>query len=398
MKTAALILPVASVVLIGCAGEISTPDEGVPAHVLSISDGAHAGNTRFYFLPPLLPAPVVGGIFDANLSPIVEVCVLAGSACLGPALATFSRDEGTGGELLQLIEEEEMYFVPWHTGDFGLDPAKFYRIRVVLHGLEVGHADVDVIENGKALKNVNTGDYVPLIDGRTLPVKFRLEQGVDLGLLAWWPADGDAMDHVGSNHGMLEGGAGFAPGIFGQGFALDGIDDFVQAPSPVINTPPYSVCLWAEPVSVAHENFNRYLVANGGETGQSFGFFLYLSSFDFAETRWGFGARTEDLISSVAPQASIAASAAVWTFLCGVWDGSLAAGSIRLYVDGELAASTTPVATSLIGPARNLRIGWQTEGPNAAAPPFAGIIDDVRVFGRALTGGEITALAQGLWR
>ncbi|MBI3415922.1 MAG: immunoglobulin domain-containing protein, partial [Verrucomicrobia bacterium] len=50
------------------------------------------------------------------------------------------------------------------------------------------------------------------------------------GLIAWWPGDGNANDLAGTNHGTLRNGAGFAPGIVGQAFALDGVDDFVSIP------------------------------------------------------------------------------------------------------------------------------------------------------------------------
>jgi hypothetical protein len=50
------------------------------------------------------------------------------------------------------------------------------------------------------------------------------------GLVAWWTGDGTADDLVGGNHGTLRNGAGFAPGMVGEGFSLDGIDDFVLIP------------------------------------------------------------------------------------------------------------------------------------------------------------------------
>src|SRR5258706_873521 len=38
-------------------------------------------------------------------------------------------------------------------------------------------------------------------------------------------------DAVGSNHGTLMGGAGFAPGVSGQGFLLDWIEDSSELPA-----------------------------------------------------------------------------------------------------------------------------------------------------------------------
>jgi len=44
-------------------------------------------------------------------------------------------------------------------------------------GVELGFADIDPVSTGKELKNVQTGEYIGLVDGRTLPIKFRIENG-----------------------------------------------------------------------------------------------------------------------------------------------------------------------------------------------------------------------------
>lgn len=41
----------------------------------------------------------------------------------------------------------------------------------------LGHADVDLVDKGSQLKNVETGQFIALLDGRTLPIKFRIEEG-----------------------------------------------------------------------------------------------------------------------------------------------------------------------------------------------------------------------------
>jgi hypothetical protein len=50
------------------------------------------------------------------------------------------------------------------------------------------------------------------------------------GLVSWWPGDGSAGDVQGDNDGTLQNGATFTSGAFGQGFSLDGVDDFVLVP------------------------------------------------------------------------------------------------------------------------------------------------------------------------
>jgi len=51
------------------------------------------------------------------------------------------------------------------------------------------------------------------------------------GLVGWWSGEGSADDLVGTNQGNLMEGADFAPGMVGQAFNLDGEEDYVQIPT-----------------------------------------------------------------------------------------------------------------------------------------------------------------------
>lgn len=160
--------------LAGCRDDVPTSPAG-PA--FEIKDGAHsAGNQHFYFLPPLVPPPASTGTFDGSQAAEVQICTWINDAC-GATIATYSTTSGVGSETVRMSEGDQHYLVNWHTDQFSLDPALTYRIRVLVAGAELGHADVDVVNSGKELKNVNTGEFVPLLDGRTLPIKFRIEMG-----------------------------------------------------------------------------------------------------------------------------------------------------------------------------------------------------------------------------
>lgn len=143
---------------------------------LSISDGAHEGNPHFFFLPPIVPAPSPTGTFDAAASPDVRICEWNGTSCV-VEIAAFSLTDGTGGELVTVDLVGQQYHVNWHTDQFNLGLGKQYRIRVVLGGQELGHADVNPVSGGQGLKNADTGEYIALKDGSTLPIKFRIEVG-----------------------------------------------------------------------------------------------------------------------------------------------------------------------------------------------------------------------------
>ncbi|HEX2094330.1 MAG TPA: Ig-like domain-containing protein, partial [Longimicrobiaceae bacterium] len=159
----------------GDAGKLLGPSES-PAP--DISDAAHAGAVPgFYFLPPMVSAPSFSGSFDPALSPRVEICALSGSAC-GATIATYTTTSGAGSEVVRVSTTDQHYAVNWHTNLFNLDPTKTYRISVYAGTMLLGFADVDVVNSGRELKNVDTQQYIPLVDDRTLPIKFRIETGI----------------------------------------------------------------------------------------------------------------------------------------------------------------------------------------------------------------------------
>ena len=160
----------------GCtadAGDLTGPSAGPQR---DIEDAAHGGAIPgFYFLPPMVQAPPFSGTFDATLQPRVEVCELSGASC-GTVIAQFTF--GTGSGNVRVDAGAQHYIVNWHTGSYNLDPAKHYRISVYSGSFRLGFADVDVVSSGKELKNVNTQEFIPLLDDRTLPIKFRVETGI----------------------------------------------------------------------------------------------------------------------------------------------------------------------------------------------------------------------------
>ena len=150
---------------------------GAPA--FAISDGAHgSGNPDFFFLPPMVPNPKGSanwneGAFNGSLKPTVTICSLtvtteaavAGAPCAGGYLVTYNIAQPDAGS--------EQYSQSWVVP---VSSITFYRIKVSVGSKTLGSADIETGANSSQLKNVNTGQFVPLVDGRTLPIKFRIEQ------------------------------------------------------------------------------------------------------------------------------------------------------------------------------------------------------------------------------
>lgn len=154
MRSPSVLTLVAGVALTLASCTREAPTGATPPVNLTISDALHsAGNAHFFFLPPLVPQPNASGTVDNTVSPVVEICEWTG-AC-GPVVATFSTISGTGGNTVSSSQAE--WHVNWDTktcvtGPCTLDPAKTYRIRVLVAGELLGFADVDVVSNGSQLK------------------------------------------------------------------------------------------------------------------------------------------------------------------------------------------------------------------------------------------------------
>ncbi len=181
------LLVLASLLVVGC-DDVRNP-AGLSSETPSaqISDGRFAGgNDDFFFLPPLMPDPkglpqYDAGAFNPALRPTVNVCQLdkdptktllpgeAPAACTSILVANFTSDQVTLGG--------EQYHVNWHTDDSNLGVLQFYRLQVFLGSVRLGFADIDPMSSARELRNARTGEVIPLVNGRTLPVKFRIESG-----------------------------------------------------------------------------------------------------------------------------------------------------------------------------------------------------------------------------
>ena len=148
---------------LGCHGDRSY--SAGPAAL--VEDGGRGnGNAFFFWLPPLLnqQAPAEQ-VFSQQLRPTITISNL----CSGEVIRTFS------GADVQIADGA--YHANWHTPDDNLDPSCTYRIAVQTGSRQLGLADVDAVDVGSELKNVDTGEYVALLDDRTLPIKFFIGVG-----------------------------------------------------------------------------------------------------------------------------------------------------------------------------------------------------------------------------
>ena len=198
--------------LVACSDDRPTTSPGRLS--ADFSDGrSETGNKHFFFLPPLVSRPAFSGTFNPALRPVVEICELNVTA--KPFFCA------SGGQVIhpgpaQLDASGQQYLVNWDTRQPAIDTSKFYRILVrgAAGGDSLGFADLDPVANGSKLKNVNTNEYIGLVDGRTLPIRFRVEQG------AFLPAGctdcGEAT--ISATGGIVLASSGFAGASFPTGW------------------------------------------------------------------------------------------------------------------------------------------------------------------------------------
>src|SRR5262245_52402540 len=179
MTTARRFTLTAGAVALVCACTSDGPQQPISEPIqASFSDGAHAGNPDFFFLPPLFRSPTTdpnyeATAFNADVRPTVEICELGALLPPSPVRPCARTITTFGPDAVARDLANQQYTVNWRTDESDLDLNKEYRIRVLLGSVELGFADVDPVGTGSQLRNVNTGEYIGLVDGRTLPIKFR---------------------------------------------------------------------------------------------------------------------------------------------------------------------------------------------------------------------------------
>ena len=177
MKRVVLVV-LSFVAFVACRDEQSPTAAKGPAISAEIRDAVNGGgNPHFFWLPPIVAAPTFTGVFNPRLSPVVEICSQNVSPCPdGQVHARFTTTSGSGAQIVRVDVTNQLYTVNWNTDPSREPVGSSFRIAVIVHKAVLGFADVDIVAAGMA-RNANTGGDVALVNGRVLPIKFRIEEG-----------------------------------------------------------------------------------------------------------------------------------------------------------------------------------------------------------------------------
>ena len=203
------------------------------------------------------------------------------------------------------------------------------------------------------------------------------------GLVAHWKFDdgsgGTAIDSAGTNNGTLVGDPTWTAGRVDGALSLDGSGDYVSA-APVAPLAGVNVTAQAwvrvdEFAGIWNPILTQHDLSNNG-------YYFYVSS----------GTPAFYIVvgvSFVQVISTEAINADQWYHVAGTNDGS----NLKLYVDGELKDSA--VSTGFLGVNYNAYIGSEPVSPLY----YTGLIDDVRIYNRAVSESEFQNIADptGRW-
>jgi len=208
-------------------------------------------------------------------------------------------------------------------------------------------------------------------------------------MVSWWKGENNADDSIDGNNGTLVNGATYAPGMVGQAFSLDGVNDYVDlGSSTAFDLADFTLDAWVY-IDSSTNTGERRLISRDDYTvegGDGREYYLLKSS---SSANCGASNRpyVEINAGGVAGACSPYDLTTGWHYLAATRSGT----TLKLYVDGAEVASTTAASTGIISPDAPLVIG--TINPTQNIENFIGLVDEVEIFNRALSAEEIAAIA-----
>jgi len=185
------------------------------------------------------------------------------------------------------------------------------------------------------------------------------------GLLSWWPAEANASDRYGTDHGMLVGNTTFGAGYIGQAFVFDGDGDGITVGNPSYNPlGALTIELWLKRSSAVKSS-------QSGGKGYLFGIrdgIDGLAMFDNGQLFWQNGCCS---LSGGGINDTNWHHVAV----------TVTTGATTIYLDGQSTGGLAPQDLYFT----NATIGARA-GTNSS---FYGALDEVAFYNRVLSKAEI---------
>lgn len=210
------------------------------------------------------------------------------------------------------------------------------------------------------------------------------------GLVGWWPGDGNANDIIGTNNGILQGGATAAtPGVNGSAFHFDGTNAYVQIPdAPELNPSNLTVECW-----VRFDSLDT--PGNTGNIGTQYMVFKQntrtnvFEGYNLGKHRYAYDLFVWEVSSSGGASIQLDSVTAISTNVWYQVVGTRGSNFVQLYVNGQMEVQTNVTFPQDYG---SLPLYFGTSGESYYDRKFSGSLDEVSLYNRALSSNEIAAL------
>ena len=267
----------------------------------------------------------------------------------------------------------------------GFNPAATYTwpLATATSGF-TGFAASSFAVDTSGFANSFKGVFTVTTSGNTLDLNYGEPVAAPPGLVAWWPANGNALDVVGSNNGTLTNGATYGTGEVGQSFKINSNHAGVFIGNPTaLQLQNFTIEAWVQRGTLAKVSNDPN--ANGGAA----------ALFYYGSQGYGMGMHTDGTISLTKIDVNDVNDGAegarvtdlAWHHVAVTKSGT----SVSFYIDGVAYPSvsyssafqfTTPAAIGVRGDLINANNN----------DSFAGSIDELAIYDRALTPAEIQSI------
>jgi hypothetical protein len=230
-------------------------------------------------------------------------------------------------------------------------------------------------------------DFATLARGETVAPP---PAALPAGCVAWWRAEGNFQDFVGTHPGAAMNGATFAAGAVGQSMSFDGSDDYVQVPDSadlnLVSGQGWTMEGWIKPGRV-----NQFIAHKGSQLSGEVPYWGVYVNERLLRFEMSSGRDSYDSVSS-----SSVVAVGQWQHVAVAVDnmGGPISG-YHLYINGTdagISYSHDGTSSGTVNVTEPLRIGVNMGKDGALGNFFDGLIDELAIYKRALTAAEIAAL------
>jgi hypothetical protein len=210
-----------------------------------------------------------------------------------------------------------------------------------------------------------------------------------VGLVSWWPGDGDALDLAGDNNGSPHSGVMFAPGMVGQAFSFDGKRSGLTVSD-------------AENLKITDSlTISAWIFINSFPQGGTAGNILFRGDDRAALDPYVLDTQADGTVQfhleSLTKGVNLYAPVPKGQFVHVAATFDAAVGLMRIYLNGILTAQMV----TDVSPFRELdshfnpSFGIGNHGGYPKTPhngPFHGLIDELQLYNRELSASEVQAI------